>query len=471
MDLKLYNTLARKKEVFKPLKEGFVGLYTCGPTVYNYVHIGNLRTFILGDILKRALLINGYTVKHVMNITDVGHLTADSDTGDDKIEKEAEKEHKSAQEIARFYEDAFKNDIKELNLVLPDILPRATEHIPQQIILIQKLEEKGFTYKTSDGIYFDTSKLPDYGKLTGQNLDELRAGARVDMAEKKHPTDFALWKFSPKDQNRQMEWESPWGVGFPGWHIECSAMSMEYLGETFDIHGGGIDLILPHHSDEIAQSEAATNKPFVNYWVHGEFVNITDTAGKEEKMAKSVGNIVTLQSIKEAGFSPLDFRYSTFSTHWRKPLAFSWTALEAARNARQELEEFVAELKALSSTASANATFEQYKTAFLEAVNDDLNIPKALSVVWEFIKEYRKSSNPNPAGALEVMLYIDNILGLDWKDATREKSPEEIVELAQKREEMRKEKKWDEADKIRMEIESKGWVVEDTSTGPKLSKK
>jgi cysteinyl-tRNA synthetase len=274
----LYNTLTREKDLFKPIKDGKVGMYACGPTVYLFPHIGNMRTYIFEDILKRVLSYNGYDVKHVMNITDVGHLTNDRDMGEDKVEKEAEKEGKTAWEIASFYTEAFKKDLNYLNIIYPNIFCRATDNIPEQIALIQTLEKKGYTYKINDGIYFDTSKVSDYTKLSGQHLEALKEGARVEVNEgKKNHTDFALWKFSPKDIKRQMEWQSPWGVGFPGWHIECSAMSLKYLGKHFDIHCGGIDHVNIHHTNEIAQTESATGeKPWVNYWIHGAFLNIKD---------------------------------------------------------------------------------------------------------------------------------------------------------------------------------------------------
>src|SRR3989338_295204 len=280
---KLTNTLSGKKELFKPLHKGFVGLYTCGPTVYQYAHIGNLRTYIFEDLLKRTLLMDGFRVKHVMNITDVGHLASDEDTGEDKVEREASREGKSAWDIARKFEAVFLEDLKALNILAAQKMPRATEHIDIQIKLIQKLEKKGYTYRTAYGIYFDTAHLKDYGKLARKNIGGIRAGARVAEGEKRNPTDFALWKFSPQDAKRQMEWQSPWGIGFPGWHIECSAMSMKYLGETFDIHCGGIDHIQVHHQNEIAQSEAATGEPFAHYWLHGNFLRIENTPGSDEK--------------------------------------------------------------------------------------------------------------------------------------------------------------------------------------------
>src|SRR3989344_4864807 len=327
MILKLFNTLGRKKQTFKPIGKE-VGIYSCGPTVYWYQHIGNLRSYIFADILKRVLLYNGFKVKHVINITDVGHLTGDRDEGEDKIEKAAMKEGKTASEIANYYLRIFKEDFKKLNITEPDIWCKATEHIKEQIELIKKLEKKGYTYKTSDGIYFNTLKLKDYGKLARLKIEKLEAGKRIAVGEKKNKTDFALWKFSKEGEKRQQEWGSPFGVGFPGWHIECSAMSMKYLGEHFDIHTGGEDHIPIHHTNEIAQSECATGKKFANYWMHIAFLMF-----KGEKVSKSKGGLYTISELEFEGYSPLDFRYLCLMTHYRKPLNFSLDNLVAARNA------------------------------------------------------------------------------------------------------------------------------------------
>ena len=336
MDLYLYNSLMRRKQQFKPVKPGAVGLYTCGPTVYNYAHIGNLRTYIFEDILKRVLVYNGYAVKHVMNITDVGHLTGDRDMGEDKMEAGAAREGKSAWDIAEFYTQSFKKDIAHLNILPPDVWVKATDTIPEQIALIETLEEKGYTYRTSDGIYFDTAKFKDYTKLSHQDLEALKEGARVERnPEKRNATDFALWKFSPQGLKRQMEWESPWGVGFPGWHLECSAMSMKFLGEQLDIHCGGTDHIDVHHTNEIAQSEAATGKPFFNFWMHGAFLIIQ--GGK--KMAKSEGNFLTLENaFLKNDINPLVYRFASFLTHYRKPMEYSAESIEAARNGLLHLQ-------------------------------------------------------------------------------------------------------------------------------------
>ena len=325
MSLKLYNTLSRKKEIFKPIKRDYVGMYSCGPTVYWYQHIGNLRSYLSWDVLKRTLEFNNYKVKHVMNITDVGHLTSDADTGEDKMEKAVKRERKTAKEIADFYLNAFKQDFKKLNIISPDIWPKATEHIKEQIELIKKLEERDYTYKTFDGIYFDTTRLKDYGKLARLKAEKIKPGKRIDIGEKKHKTDFALWKFSEKKGLRQQEWKSPWGTGFPGWHAECSAMAMKYLGESFDIHTGGQEHIPVHHTNEIAQSEAVTGKKYVNYWIHGAWLLF-----KGEKVSKSTGGLYTISELEKKDFNPLIFRYLCLGTHYRKPLNFTMNKLKSA---------------------------------------------------------------------------------------------------------------------------------------------
>jgi cysteinyl-tRNA synthetase len=340
MELLLYNTMTRHKERFQPIRPPQVGLYTCGPTVYNYAHIGNLRTYIFSDILKRVLLYNGFEVRHVMNITDVGHLTGDRDMGEDKLEKGARKEGKSAWEIAEYYTQAFKKDIRRLNILEPTLWCKATDTIADQIALIETLEAKGYTYRTSDGIYFDTSRFKDYAKLSHQDLEALQEGARVEKnPEKRNATDFALWKYSPPGIQRQMEWPSPWGVGFPGWHIECSAMSMKYLGELLDIHCGGTDHVDVHHTNEIAQSEGALGRKFVNYWLHNEHLNVNDA-----KMAKSQGTGFTLMEIKEKGFDPMDLRYFFLNAHYRSKQNFTFEALKAAATGLDNLRKAVMEL-------------------------------------------------------------------------------------------------------------------------------
>jgi len=468
MDLFVYNTLTKKVEKFVPFKYP-VGMYTCGPTVYDFAHIGNFRTYIVEDLIKRTLMLNGYKVVHVMNITDVGHLTDDQDQGEDKVELSAQKEKKSAWEIAEFYTDAFLNDLKKLNILMPDYMPKATEHIKEMIDLIKILEKKGYTYKISDGIYFDTSKFKDYGKLAQLKKKKLIAGARVEFnPEKRNPTDFALWKFSPKDVKRQMEWESPWGIGFPGWHIECSAMSMKYLGKTIDIHCGGIDHIDVHHTNEIAQSEAATGKKFVNYWLHVNFLKV-----EGEKMSKSLGNIITLEDIENRGFSPLSFRYLVLTSHYRSEMNFTWQAMESAQNAYNLLLETISSFNlfislrksAFSLHKSANI-IAKVKKEILNIVNDDLDTPRLIAKLWEVLR-----SNEDLKFKKIFVLEADKVLGLRFKEfLQKQKLPAEVKKKVLLREKLRKEGKWQEADKIREEILKIGYKIEDTKQGPIIKK-
>lgn len=461
--LKLYNTLTRKIEEFEPLIRGMAGLYTCGPTVYNYAHIGNLRTYVFEDILKRVLLYNLYNVKHVINITDVGHLTSDADTGEDKIEEKALKEKKSAWEIAKFYEEAFKKDMKLLNILEPDVWCRATEHIKEQIELIKKLEERGYTYIIEgDGVYFDTSKFKDYGKLAKLKKSNLRAGARVEIIQgKRNTTDFALWKFSKEDSKRQMEWPSPWGIGFPGWHVECSAMSMKYLGETFDIHCGGIDHIPVHHANEIAQSEAATGKKFVNYWIHGNFLVM-----KQGKMAKSEGNFLTLQNLLDKGYEPLAYRYFCLTAHYKSELIFSWENLDAANNAFKNLKNKVREVKSNLCGSARSIKVQEYKQQFVESINNDLDLPKALAIFWKALKD-EDLSNTEKYG---LIIDFDKVFGLRLDQIKEEEIiiNEALKKLIDEREKARKDKNWKKADEIREKIKKLGFLVDDTSEGPKL---
>ncbi|MFA4819226.1 MAG: cysteine--tRNA ligase [Patescibacteria group bacterium] len=451
MSLYLYNTLTRQKEEFTPLKKGLVGLYTCGPTVYAPAHIGNLRTYIFEDVLKRVLLYNGYKVKHVMNITDVGHLTSDADEGEDKMEKGSRQAGKPAHQLADEYTKLFQENLRELNILPPDIWCRATDHINEQIKLIATLEQKGFTYKTSDGVYFNTARLTDYGKLAQLDIKGLKSGARVEAnPEKKSATDFALWKFSPPGQKRQMEWSSPWGVGFPGWHIECSAMSMKYLGETFDIHCGGIDHIPVHHTNEIAQSEAVTGKPLAKYWLHGEFLIIND-----QRMGKSEGNLITPESLKEKGLGPLAYRYFTYLAHYRSPLNLSLTALEGAQKAWQNLQAKVAMLPA------AKGSCAEFEEKFLQAVNDDLNMPQALAIVWQMLK----SDCPEEAKKASLIKF-DKVLALGLKNIKPLKVPANVKKLLAERETARQNKNWQRADELREVITQQGFKVDDTEAGP-----
>ncbi len=461
--LQIYNTLSRKKEEFKPIKTNHVNLYTCGPTVYNFAHIGNLRTYIFEDILKRVLRYNGYNIRHVMNITDVGHLVGDGDMGEDKMEKGAQREGKTAWDIAEFYTNAFKKDLDLLNIMAPDIWCKATDSIPEQIALIQTLEEKGYIYKTSDGIYFDTSKFKEYTKLSHQDLNSLKEGARVEKnLEKRNFTDFALWKFSPKGVKRQMEWDSPWGVGFPGWHIECSAMSMKFLGDRLDIHCGGMDHIDIHHTNEIAQSEAATGKPFFNFWMHGAFLKIT--GGK--KMAKSQDNFLTLENaLINKRIDPLVYRYATFHTHYRKPMEYSEEAIITAKNGllhlRNQVRMILENVK--YKTAAINPDF---KHKFLNEINDDLNMPRAMAVVQAMLKS--RISNDEK---ISTIIDFDQVLGLNLgKIDQKEELPTEIQTIAEKRKKARAEKNWLLSDQLREELRLKGYAVQDAKNGMKVFK-
>jgi len=462
--MKLFNSLTRKVEEFEPREEGKVGMYTCGPTVYSRPTVGNWRTNILSDLVKRSFEYLGYEVTSVMNLTDVGHLTSNADEGEDKLEKAAKKEGKDAWQMAEFYIDDFKKGMKELNMEMPEVLPRATEHIKEQIELVKKIEEAGLTYRTSDGIYFDVAEYEKKGNKYGQlsTLDEIREGARVEInKEKRDSRDFALWKFSPKDEKRQMEWESPWGVGFPGWHIECSAMGMKYLGEQFDLHLGGEDLKSTHHPNEIAQSECGTGKkPFVKYWVHGAFLLIDGG-----KMGKSLGNAYTLDDVKEKGFEALDLRYFYLTGHYRKQLNFTWQALGAAREARLKLKKLVSEWQEGDEGKEGKEVIG-WEKKFREAVENDWQMPQALAVVWEMVKDDQLSNGQK----LFLITKFDQILGLDLLGDKTEDIPEEISVLLKKREEAREAKKWDEADRLRKEIEEKGWRVLDGKNGAKLEK-
>lgn len=461
--LKLYNTLSRKKEVFKSLRNRKVGLYTCGPTVYWYSHIGNLRTYIFEDFIKRVLEYNGYKVKHVMNITDVGHLTSDADTGEDKIEKGAKREGKTAWQIANFYTKVFKKDLKLLNIKEPDVWLRATDTIKDQINLIKILEKKGFIYKISDGIYFDTSKLKTYGRLWPKKM-KMKAGARVRMVPgKKNPTDFALWKFTQPNVKRQMEWNSPWGRGFPGWHTECVVMSQKTLGIPFDIHCGGVDHILIHHTNEIAQSEAAFGKILAHFWLHGEFLTL-----KKGRMGKSEGNIIILDDLMKKGLNPLAFRYLCLTTHYRSKLNFSWPAIKGAQQGLNNLYQKVIEIKS-NSQQSINPNrriIKSYQKRFFDFINDDLNIPQALALLWKLIKDREIS----PKDKSNLLLDFDKILGLDLKKVKKEKIPKEILGLIKQRERYRQEGQWKRADQIRKKIKQMGYWVEDTKKGTKLKK-
>ncbi|HRY36433.1 MAG TPA: cysteine--tRNA ligase [Candidatus Magasanikbacteria bacterium] len=454
MSITLFNTLGRQKQEFKPIKKNKVGLYTCGPTVYDYAHIGNLRSFVFEDILKRVLQYNGFKTKHVMNITDVGHLVSDSDEGEDKMEKGSRRTGKSAWEIAKFYTMSFKKDLSDLNIISPTVLCKATDHIKEQINLIKKLEKKGFVYQTVDGIYFDTSKLSDYGKLADLQHQELKAGIRVELGGKKHPNDFALWKFSPKHEKRQMEWKSPWGMGFPGWHIECSAMSVKYLGQPFDIHCGGIDHVPVHHTNEIAQSEAANDKPMANYWLHNEFLNL-----KDAKMSKSGENFITLSSLVEKGYNPLAYRYFLLQAHYRKQVVFSFEALDSAQKGLEHLYSVAGNIDKKTKTAS-----KETKEIFLNFINNDLDTAGALAFVWEKLKEKKLD--------LKTLLKFDEVFGLKIKENLKEKKTkisDDAEKLVAERNTARQNKDWGKSDELRKKLEGMGYKVEDTKEGTKIS--
>ncbi len=488
--LKIYNSLTKKVEAFKPIHPLQVGMYTCGPTVYSFAHIGNFRTYTSADIMLRVLQYNGYEVTYIMNLTDVGHLTGDNlgdaDLGEDRMEKAAQKEGKTAWEIAQFYSDVFFKDFKSLNLEQPNKFTKATDHIKEQIDLVKKLEEKDFTYRTTDGIYFDTAKFPQYGLLS--NLDQRKAGARVEInPEKKNQNDFALWKFSYPEgvtykeyiaktgknasevSKRQMEWKSPWGVGFPGWHIECSAMSVKYLGVPFDIHTGGIDLKETHHPNEIAQTEAATGKKFVNYWLHGAFILVNG-----ERMSKSKGNLYTVYDLEKEGYDILALRYLYLQTHYRQEMNFTFEALDAAQNAYKKLVVEISrwEDPSESSGKVPTSVFEDFEKRFLDALNDDLSTPQALAVMWEVVKsEY-------PTGQKMRTLYkFDRVLGLNLKEMSHQlRNAQQIVpghvqKLIEERQHLRKLRKFNAADQIRAQIEKLGYELEDTKKGPRVTKK
>lgn len=470
--LRLFNSLSRKIEDFKPLHPLQVGMYSCGPTVYQFAHIGNLRAFHTADLLVRALRYNGYDVKFIMNITDVGHMTQDQlgggDSGEDKMEKTARLEGKTVWEVAEFYTDVFLKDYDALNLTRPTKFVKATDHIREQIDLIKRLEVAGYTYETSDGIYFDTAKYPEYGKLS--SLDQVKEGARVEAnEEKRNPRDFALWKFSPSGVKRKMEWKSPWGKGFPGWHIECSAMSMKYLGESFDIHTGGIDHKEIHHPNEIAQSEAVTGKPLSKYWLHTAFMLV---AG--EKMSKSLGNTYTLYDLTEQNYDTLALRYLYLQTHYRQEMNFTYASLDAAQNAYKKLVLEISrwEDPLFDSGAVPAGVVKEFEAKFLDAINEDLNMAKVLAVVWELVK------SDMPSGAKAKLLFkFDTVLGLDLQNMSQQIRlaqgvvPGHIQQMVEERQRLRKQHSFNAADKIRAEVEKLGYLIEDAKKGIKIRKK
>ncbi|MBL7169415.1 MAG: cysteine--tRNA ligase [Candidatus Aenigmarchaeota archaeon] len=465
MEIKLFNTMGRKKEVFKPIKSGKVKLYACGPTVYSYAHIGHFRAYVFVDVLRRMIKFNRLKLTHVMNITDVGHLTDDADQGEDKIEKAAKKESKTVWEIAEFYIKDFFDAMEKLNVQKPEIICKATDHIQEMIDLVKKIESNGYTYRTSDGIYFDTSKLSDYGKLAGLDIEGLKEGARVEKnPEKKNPTDFALWKFAKEGEKRQMEWDSPWGPhSFPGWHIECTAMSMKYLGEVYDIHTGGVDHISVHHTNEIAQAQGTIGKDFVNYWLHNEFVNIDG-----EKMSKSKGNIYNMNDIEEKGFDPLAVRYLFLTAHYRSKINFTWGSLKAAENTLNTLREHIRLFQEKDDKKSDQNKVGEYRGKFLEFINDDLNTTEALSLMWKLIRDEKNINNKDK---YELILDFDKVFGLKLDEIKlEEKIPENIRQLIDDREKAREKKDYRKADKIREKIREMGFKLQDTKKEVKVRK-
>ncbi len=465
-NMKLYNTQSRQIEEIKPQNPPEITVYTCGPTVYDYPHIGNWFTFIRYDMLIRALKASGLKPKWVMNITDVGHLVSDADEGEDKLEKGARREGKTAWDIAKFYGDYFTKGLDRLNITHPDFLPKATEEIPEQIALVKRLEEKGFTYQIDDGIYFDTSKLPDYGKLARLDIDKLKEGARVEAnPQKKSPTDFALWKFTPAGQKRDMEWDSPWGKGFPGWHLECSAMSMKYLGDTIDIHGGGIDHIPVHHTNEIAQSEAATGQPFCHYWFHSNFILVD---GK--KMSKSLSNFYTLEDLQKKGFDPMAFRLLVLESHYRTEANFSWETLEAAQN-RLKAYQALADLRfQLNPGESKNIDFQSVVNEINEALEDDLSTPNALATLSK-AEQFISNNIPSLRQRDEFigfLAFIDESFGLSLLNSSD--ISDEQKQILKEREGARASKDWEKADDLRIKV-SDQITVRDVPNGQIWSRK
>lgn len=482
MALKLYNFLTRKKELFRPLRKGRVGLYTCGPTVYDYAHIGNLRTYIFEDVLRRTLEFEGYAVKHVMNITDVGHLTSDADTGEDKLEIGAKREGKTVWNVARFYTRAFLADIKKLNISKADVLAPATKHTAAQINIIKQLFRKRLAYETSKAVYFHVPKFKNYAKLSRQPLAKKLIGAREAVivdTEKKHPADFVLWfKLVGRYKNHIMRWPSPWGLGFPGWHIECSAISSTYLGQLFDIHTGGIDHLTVHHTNEIAQSEGAYGKPLAKFWIEGEHMLVD---GK--KMSKSLGNVYTIADIVKRAFDPLDFRYFVLGANYRKPLNFTWKALGAARQARLGLLNSLHRIGRWPSGGRLKDENEALKVIaaaerqFRAAIEDDLNMPKALAILIELLHygnalfDRRLLTRRTSRLIRITVLEFDRVLGLNVKKREALRIPTAVQKLIERREELRHNQEWAAADRLREQIKKLGFAVEDTPSGPLVKKR
>ena len=454
--LKIYNSLTKIEEEIKPIKKGHIGMYTCGPTVYNFDHIGHGWNYFNSDILRRVLEYQKIKVKHVLNITDVGHLTSDADTGEDKLEKAAKLSGKSAWEIADYFTKIYFENRNKLNFLEPTVVVKATDHIKEMIKLVQTLLKKHYAYEISDGIYFDTSKFKEYGKLSGNTLEKLKEGARIEInSEKKNATDFALWKFSAEGEKRQMECDAFGKKGFPGWHIECSAMSIKYLGKTFDIHTGGEDNIFPHHECEIAQSESANNAKFVNYWFHTRFLLV-----EGEKMSKSKNNFFTISDLEERGFNALDLRYLFLTSHYRSQINFTWQGLQSAKIARGKLNDFITSIKNIGKVNKDS------KEKFLKYINDDLAMPKVIALVWEIIK-----SDLSDEDKKATIFDFDKVLGLSLGKVKEEEIPKEAINLAEERLKARAEKDFKKSDELRDQIDKLGYIIEDTKEGYKLKKK
>ncbi|CDE55528.1 cysteine--tRNA ligase [Clostridium sp. CAG:269] len=459
MDIYFYNTLTKQKDLFKPIEEGKVKIYSCGPTVYKDATIGNMRTNLLNDTLRRVLKYNGYELKHVMNITDVGHLVSDGDEGEDKMLKSAREEHKSPLEIAEHYTKLFFRDLERLNIETPEVVCKATDHIKEMLEMVQKIMKNGYAYETSTAIYFDVSKLDKYGILSGINLNDQKAGARVDVdPEKRNPYDFALWIKAPA--NHLMKWDSQWGPSYPGWHIECSAMSTKYLGEEFDIHTGGIDLVPTHHENEIAQNKGACGKNPAHYWIHGEYLLINGG-----KMSKSLGNTYLIDDIIARGYSPLAYRLFNYSCHYRGKLNFTWEGIESANTSLIRLREGYQ--KHLNGNSDiSDEIIADMENRFHQAINDDMNMPLALSVVWEAVKYPEKS--PKIA---QLLKKFDTVLGIKIDEVQETKIPQEILDLVEERKQARSDKNWNESDRLRDLIAEKGYIVKDTKDGTEVLKK
>jgi cysteinyl-tRNA synthetase len=457
--MKLYNTLTRKLDEFEPINPELVKMYCCGPTVYSYAHVGNLRAYLTQDFLKKTLKRAGYNVMHVMNITDVGHLTGDSDEGDDKMLLAAERERKGVIEIARFYEDVFFRNCEDLNIERPNIVSRATEHIRDMIDFIQKLERKGFAYKAGGNVYFDTQKFEKYGDMARLDIENLRHGARViEDDNKKSPTDFVLWFTSSKFENQILQWDSPWGRGYPGWHIECSAMATKYLGEFIDIHCGGVDHIPVHHTNEIAQSEACFAHKWVNYWIHNEFLQL-----KNMKMGKSHGNIITVDTLKEKGYDPLSLRYLCLTAHYRSTLIFSFENLDAAQNAYNNLKSKILVLKKENSNRVDTKKLLEIIEKFNSFIFEDVGTPKALAFMWDILK----NKNIDSSTKLAAILQMDNVFSLNLENVKENQIlvDKEIEDLLKNRKLARDNKDWKRSDEIRDLLAKKGFLAKDMPTG------